>query len=325
MACLSPGNQIPSWASADSSPPPISLTPDQVGYCAEALECFRQKLRKPDQIYQEFSYLEATRLRSDDVVRSCSISLNRVNQSKNRYSDVIPFNNNRVVLDPCKGYINASFITAGTPSSENVSCFIATQGPLPNTLEDFWEMVIQNRCPAIVMITRLVDQRQKVKCGDYFQSEDGTREFGNITLSTKWAQTANSFLVLRNLEVKYKESEEPPLSVLHIQYPEWPDHGVPRDTSAVREIFKRLHVIPASVGPIVVHCSAGIGRTGTYCAIHNTLQRILVGDMSALNLVNTISAFRSQRIGMVQTPEQYSFCYQAIAHELEDLISKAKS
>lgn len=235
------------------------------------------------------------------------------------------------MLNSCKdyrpsarGYINASFITAA--SSEIISRFIATQGPLPHTYEDFWEMVIQHRCPVVVMLTRLVDnyKAQMVKCGDYFQAEDGPREFGNISINTKRSSNNTSLdanhLVLRHLEVNHKESEEPPMSVLHIQYLEWPDHGVPKDTIAVREIFKRIHQVPPNIGPIVVHCSAGIGRTGTYCAIHNTIQRILAGDLSALDLAKTITMFRSQRIGMVQTLEQYHFCYLAIVDELEDLI-----
>lgn len=255
----------------------------------------------------------------------CSVALDSVNCSKNRYGDVLPFDKNRVVLNPCKdyrpsarGYINASFIE--TSSSESISRFIATQGPLPHTFEDFWEMIIQNRCPVIVMLTRLVDNFKMVKCGDYFQAEDGPREFGNICIATKWIKTTDTAIVLRHLEVNYKDSEEPPLSVLHIQYPEWPDHGVPKDSLAVCEILKRTYSVSPTLGPIVVHCSAGIGRTGTYCTIHNTIQRVLVGDMTALDLVNTVTMFRSQRIGMVQTLDQYLFCYNAIVDELEDLI-----
>ncbi|KAF5735406.1 hypothetical protein HS088_TW15G00908 [Tripterygium wilfordii] len=217
--------------------------------------------------------------------------------------------------------IAQEFAHLQTSSSENITPFIATQGPLPHTYEDFWEMVIQCRCPVVVMLTRLVDNYKFLKCGDYFQAEDGPREFGNIYITTKWIRTTNTSLVLRNLEVNYKESEERPRSILHIQYPEWPDHGVPKDTFAVREILKRIYTVPPQLGPIVVHCSAGIGRTGTYCTIHNTIQRILVGDMSALDIANTVAIFRSQRIGMVQTLEQYQFCYTAIIAELEDLIS----
>ncbi|GFP81341.1 protein-tyrosine-phosphatase ptp1, partial [Phtheirospermum japonicum] len=241
---------------------------------------------------------------------------------------VSPVDDNRVILSQHKdyepspaGYINASFVM----TSEGVSRFIATQGPLPHTSEDFWEMIIQYHCPAIVMLTRLVDNNHTVKCGDYFQTENGLREFGNVCIATKWIQTTDTSLILRCIEVKNKQSEEPPCSVLHIHYPEWPDFGVPKDTDAVREIFKRISVFPPNLGPIVVHCSAGIGRTGTYCAIHNTIERVLVGDMAALDLASTVSTFRSQRIGMVQTMEQYVFCYRAIADELQNLISGSDS
>ncbi|KAL0283405.1 UNVERIFIED_CONTAM: Protein-tyrosine-phosphatase PTP1 [Sesamum radiatum] len=243
----------------------------------------------------------ANRMRASDMINRCTVALDSLNYSKNRYTDVLPFDDNRVILKRCtdyrssaRGYINASFVT----TSESVSRFIATQGQLSHTSEDFWEMIIQYHCPVIVMLTRLVDNYRTVKCVDYFQAEDGPRDFGNICISTKWIQTADNSLILRCLEVKYKESEEPPLSVLHVQYPEWPDHGVPKDTLAVREIFKRIAGLPLGLGQLLF--TAGIGRTGTYCAIHNTI-RILIGDTTAVDLVNTIAAFRSQRIGMVQT------------------------
>ncbi|KAL2936300.1 Protein-tyrosine-phosphatase PTP1 [Bienertia sinuspersici] len=260
-----------------------------------------------------------------DMTRLCKVALDPANLNKNRYTDVIPFDSTRVVLTSCKdyrsiakGYINASFVK--TPA-ESAAQFIATQGPLPHTYEDFWEMVLQYRCPAIVMLTRLVDN-YRVKCDNYFEAENGPREFGDISVVIKWMKSTENSLVLRHLEVTKAESEEPPLSVLHIQYPEWPDHGVPTDSVAIREIFKRTYHVSSSVGPIVVHCSAGIGRTGTYCTIHDTITRILVGDMSALDFARTVEVFRSQRIGMVQTPEQFKYCYKVVIDELEELVSK---
>ncbi|CAH8257876.1 unnamed protein product [Arabidopsis lyrata] len=314
------------FSSADAPPSKLSLSPDQLNHCHQALGVFRGKIQDPDSIAHEFAGLQANRMWPSEMLLNSTVAMNSVNIEKNRYSDVVPFDKNRIVLNPCKdyrssakGYVNASLIK--TSDSESISQFIATQGPLPHTMEDFWEMVIQQHCPIIVMLTRLVDNNRTVKCGDYFQAEDGSREFGNISVTTKWIKSTETSLMLRNLEVNYKETEDRPMSVLHIQYPEWPDHGVPRDTVAVREILKRLYQVPPSLGPIIVHCSAGIGRTGTYCAIHNTIQRILAGDMSALDLAKTVAIFRSQRIGMVQTMDQYFFCYTTIVDELEDLTA----
>lgn len=232
------------FSDANSPLPPLSLSPDQLRRCNDAVGAFKDKLLTPGAIQKEFSFLQSNRMSPSHAKSRCSVALDSVNSDKNRYTDVIPFDKNRVVLNPCKdyrpaarGYINASFIE--TSSAEGISRFIATQGPMPYTFEDFWEMIMQYRCPVIVMLTRLVDNYRVVKCGDYFQAEDGPREFGNICIVTKWIRTTDTAVVLRHLEVNYMESEEPPLSVLHIQYPEWPDHGVPKNTLAVRDIFKR--------------------------------------------------------------------------------------
>ncbi|KAG6527944.1 hypothetical protein ZIOFF_010079 [Zingiber officinale] len=263
------------------------------------------------------------------MMRKCSVALQYLNLQKNRYTDVLPFDGNLIALGSRRessskgnGYINASFI--GVASGENVSQFIATQGPLPETCEDFWEMIFQYRCPVIVMLTLADNHKMMRKCANYLPANNGCGQFGRVSVEIKYTSNVSS-LVLRCLEVKHRELVMPSLSVLHIQYPEWPDHGVPSDTSAVREILKRTYHVPPKDGPIVVHCSAGIGRTGTYCAIHNTIQRLLIGDMSSLDLMKTVAEFRSQRIGMVQTLEQYLFCHDAIVDEIEDLIQKSKS
>ncbi|KAG6527942.1 hypothetical protein ZIOFF_010077 [Zingiber officinale] len=282
MAVASSATYSPTDACFDP-PPPLPLSGEQLEHCSEALAFFKKKLKTPAKIHQEFDRLqEELRITEGEMMRKCSVAMQHVNVQKNRYPDVLPFDGNLITLSSTRessskgnGYINSSFI--GVAPGENVSQFIATQGPLPETLEDFWEMIFQYRCPLIVMLT-LTDNHELVK---------------------------------------------PALSVLHIQHLEWPDHGVPGDTSAVREFLKG-HIM-SHPKMVLLSCIAGIGRTGTYCAIHNTIQRVLIGDMSSLDLMKTVAEFRSQRIGMVQTLEQYFFCHDAIVDEIEDLIQKSKS
>ncbi|CAA0827842.1 Protein-tyrosine-phosphatase PTP1 [Striga hermonthica] len=290
------------------------LSEDELRSCSEALNFFHDRLSSPDTIHHEFRTLEENWNKCSNITNSCRVALDNVNTIKNRYMELVP-------CKPILYHLLASF------ASEGVSRFIATQGPLPQTSEDFWEMIIQYHCPAIVMLTRLVDDGHIVKCGDYFHTANGSREFSNnIQISTISTQKIDTSLILRYLEVKNKGSDEPPRSVLHVQYLDWPEFGVPKDTARVREIFKRISAaFSPNLGPIVVHCSAGVGRTGTYCVIHSTIERVLVGDMAALDLEKTVAKFRSQRVRMVHTLEQYLFCYKAIADELQDLVSKSHS
>ncbi|XP_078172432.1 protein-tyrosine-phosphatase PTP1-like [Carex rostrata] len=164
-------------------------------------------------------------------------------------------------------------------------------------------MIYQYRCSVIVMLTPFDNAKITGKCDNYFKSEKEEGQFGNINVTTKSRVVTASSLVLRCLELQCNDAIVPPVPALHIEYPEWPDHGVPLCTVAVREILTHLYHVPTDAGPIVVHCSAGIGRTSTYCAIHNTIQRILLGDTSSLDVDKTIVDFRSQRMRMVQTPE----------------------
>ncbi|KAL4194676.1 hypothetical protein AMTRI_Chr05g60640 [Amborella trichopoda] len=294
---------------AYADPPSLTLLPDQLRHCSEGLALLKKKIQTPFKLNQEFDALQF-------ACYPFPVDDSRVVLNQNR--------NNK---SSGSGYINASFVT--NTSCERLPQFIATQGPLPETFEDFWEMVIQFHCPVIVMLTRLIDNYKvlhcvrfkMVKCGDYFQADKGSREFGKVCVTTKCMKTSDNSLVLRCMEVKHKEQlDEISHQVLHIQYAEWPDHGVAEDTTSVREILKRLYHIAPQLGPFIVHCSAGIGRTGAFCTIYHTIQRILVGDMSAVDLHVTISNFRDERIGMVQTREQFLFCYSVIMDELEDLI-----
>ncbi|TKW07247.1 hypothetical protein SEVIR_7G295700v4 [Setaria viridis] len=300
----------------DADPPSqLELTPEQVGHCSDALAHFEKRKRRSD-LSEEFGSLSDMGL-----MKRISVAHYPVNREKNRYIDVLPFDDTRVKLKSTttsltsnNDYINASFIKA-TEGNRRVATFICTQGPLVNTFEDFWEMVYQYQCPAIVMVT----QFDSVKCDKYLPLHNGRGAYGKYNVKIMKKRKDNHQLWLRNVQVQNKESGKVH-SVLHIEYPDWPDHGVPTNTDAVRQIWKRLHHIPTE-HPIVVHCSAGIGRTGTYITIHTAIERILLGDKRSYDIVETVKNFRSQRPGMVQTEQQYKFCYQVIADELKYLLN----
>jgi receptor-type tyrosine-protein phosphatase F len=280
------------------------------------------------------------------------------NFNKNRYRNVLALDSTRVELPPDEDrgdYINANWIS-GT-FDDQPHRFIATQGPLDETAADFWRMVWRYRVGVIVMLAKQIEGN-RVKCSTYWPglvsnyarySFRGPEEGFTVELELKSTEkNPLSGAVLRQfLMTRLDTGEE--RSIMHFQHVDWPDHGIPETTDEFLELEAEttqanLAVASQNLGklsdelraqlssgtqvdaerpPIVVHCSAGIGRTGSYVLIENVLER-LEHDLRRrpnreprVNLVNEFLRLRRQRDGMVQTEEQYLFCWKAVAHAVE--------
>lgn len=241
------------------------------------------------------------------------------NPGKNRYPDVLPFERTLVRLhtgDHCS-YINANFIQTVPQQRPR---YIACQAPLPHTFTDFWVMVWENNTPVIVMLTRLMERR-RVKAHCYWPGKEGEEEkFGDITVVLK-QEVEQEKLTFRLFKLKRGDEVR---EVLHIHYQEWPDYGAPLSCKIIgrvistmsnyRDAHQKKFCLPEP--PMVtVHCSAGIGRAGTFIAINAYRERKAANmfDVDGVIFVKDIvEDLRQQRMGMVQSREQYYFIYRAI-------------
>ncbi|XP_059731765.1 tyrosine-protein phosphatase non-receptor type 11 isoform X11 [Bos taurus] len=207
------------------------------------------------------------------------------NKPKNRYKNILPFDTTRVILHdvddrvPGADYINANYIRqAADPTFQSDpeekpghglgKVYIATQGCLPTTVAAFWAMVHQENTHVIVMTTREVE-RGRNKCFRYWPELHGSQEYGHLHVCNMAEHWAQGYCV-RELQVWRPDQEESPHTVKHYQYFSWPDHGVPAEPTGVLSFLEevnRTHSSMPGAGPMVVHCSAGIGRTGTIIVI----------------------------------------------------------
>ncbi|KAM3864531.1 tyrosine-protein phosphatase non-receptor type 9 [Diretmus argenteus] len=278
------------------------------------------KRKKKKGIYQEYE-----EIRKEPPAGTFDYSKKLSNQIKNRYSDVLCLDQSRVLLcqlcddeDETSDYINASF----TDGYKRSNAYIATQGPLPKTFGDFWRMVWEQMVLIIVMTTRVVE-RGRVKCGQYWPLEEGrTEQHGYFLVRNTHIQVFQDFK-LTNLELYNTQTGER-REVCHYLYVSWPDFGVPKCASAMLDF--REHVLqmqeaavrslgpswtgPPGGPPVVVHCSAGIGRTGTFCTLDICLSRL--EDIGTVDVRQTVRLMRTQRAFSIQTWDQYYFCYTAI-------------
>ncbi|XP_055603016.1 tyrosine-protein phosphatase non-receptor type 9 isoform X2 [Uranotaenia lowii] len=247
----------------------------------------------------------------------------RNNLTKNRYTDVLCYDHSRVILsqedeDPTSDYINANFVDG----YKQKNAYISTQGPLPKTTYDFWRMVWEQHCLVIVMTTRVME-RGRIKCGQYWEpTEASLAEYGCYQVRTMTVETNEDYTVAE-LELKNTKTDEV-RCVSHWQFTSWPDYGVPTSARAMLNFLQRVREKQAemvkSLGdlwaghprgpPMIVHCSAGIGRTGTFITLDICISRL--EDVGSADIRGTVEKIRSQRAYSIQMPDQYVFCHLAL-------------
>jgi len=244
------------------------------------------------------------------------------NLAKNRYTDVLCYDHTRVILqrddnDPDSDYINANYVDG----YRQRNAFISTQGPLPRTYSDTWQMVWEQRVVVIVMTTRTVE-RHRTKCGQYWPELEGTKlTCGIFTVESENIESYEDFIVTDLRLTNTTTGEERP--VCHFQFTSWPDYGTPDSALSMLQFLQCVRekqaemvavMTPAWPGhplgpPMVVHCSAGIGRTGTFCTLDIAIRKFEATEK--VDIKTTVDCIRAQRAFSIQMPDQYVFCHLA--------------
>uniref|UniRef100_A0A8D9AQD1 protein-tyrosine-phosphatase n=2 Tax=Cacopsylla melanoneura TaxID=428564 RepID=A0A8D9AQD1_9HEMI len=235
------------------------------------------------------------------------------NRTLNRYRDVIPYDHSRITLQRCSNdYINANLVEIEQANRK----YILTQGPLENTIAHFWVMVWEQNCKAIVMLNKIIEKNQ-LKCSQYWPaSSSSDLDLPDVNLSVHLDSEVNhSYFVTRHLRVTDKSSQEAPRNVILFHYTTWPDFGVPQSPTALLRFMRAVRqsgALDESSGPPIVHCSAGIGRSGTFILVDCCLKLISDQKVDKVSVQEILLEMRHYRMGLIQTPDQLRFSYQAI-------------
>ncbi|XP_061466168.1 receptor-type tyrosine-protein phosphatase eta [Rhineura floridana] len=239
------------------------------------------------------------------------------NKGKNRYNNVLPYDISRVKLSiqnhPTTDYINANYMPAYNSKKE----FIAAQGPLPNTVQDFWRMIWEKKIYAVVMLTKCIEQG-RTKCEEYWPNKQ-SKHYGDITVAMT-SEIALPEWTIRDFSMEKSDSSEShPVRQFH--FTAWPDHGVPETTDLLisfRHMVQEYMKQNPPTSPTLVHCSAGVGRTGTFIAIDRLIHQMEMEN--TVDVYGVVYDLRMHRSLMVQTEDQYVFLNQCVL----DIIKSQK-
>uniref|UniRef100_A0A452TP82 Tyrosine-protein phosphatase non-receptor type n=1 Tax=Ursus maritimus TaxID=29073 RepID=A0A452TP82_URSMA len=232
------------------------------------------------------------------------------NRNRNRYRDVSPYDHSRVKLQNADNdYINASLVDI----EEAQRSYILTQGPLPNTGCHFWLMVWQQNTKAVVMLNRVVE-KESVKCAQYWPTKDDQEMlFKETGFTVKFlSEDVKSYYTVHLLQLENISSGET-RTISHFHYTTWPDFGVPESPASFLNFLFKVREsgsLNPEHGPAVIHCSAGIGRSGTFSLVDTCLVLMEKGD--DINIKQLLLNMRKYRMGLIQTPDQLRFSYMTI-------------
>uniref|UniRef100_A0A8C4I9M9 Protein tyrosine phosphatase receptor type Nb n=1 Tax=Dicentrarchus labrax TaxID=13489 RepID=A0A8C4I9M9_DICLA len=272
-------------------------------------------LRNKDRLMKEWEALCTYQAEPSAV----SVAQSDANGKKNRCPDSVPYDHSRVKLkaeiNPSRSdYINASTIIEHDP---RMPAYIATQGPLSHTISDFWQMVWENGCTVIVMMTALVEDGEK-QCDRYWPDEGSSLYHiyeVNLVSEHIWC---NDFLV-RSFYLKNVQTQET-RTLTQFHFLSWPAQGIPTSTRPLLDFRRKVNKCYRGRScPIIVHCSDGTGRTGTYILIDMVLNRMAKG-VKEIDIAATLEHVRDQRPGMVRTKDQFEFALTAVAEEVNAIL-----